>query len=377
MKKLEFKDISFKRISSAMLLTIIFGFSLSIFINGFRSGHYLPKLSTQNFMQGDFIDGVENFINTNIPSRQKFLKLVTNVKVLSGNIEQHDVFIADDMLIEKIDAPKPECIKNNTKVLKEFGDESTIPVYLMLTPSKSSIKQEKLPDYIPLSYSEKKDIESIYEALAGKVSTVDVYTMLFSKRNEYIYYKTEPGLTNLGGYYAYTVLADRIGKKPNTIDEFSIEYLEHEYYGETYYKTPCSSVTPDIITLYHHHKPNRKFIVTDNITKERFNTLYPEEYSSKKTPKDIILGGQREDISIFNAGPYDRQILIIGDSSAVPLLPFLATQMAEVRFINMTKKSTEEALNIDADFYDQILFLYSAETYIHSDIPSKVRFKSS
>ena len=361
------------RISSLVLLTIIFTFSISIFINGVSNHYQIPKLTLNSFFDKSFITNMEEFIGNNIPQKHTLKQFSSNLKLITGNIQQDGIYVSKNMLIEKSVNHDKGHIQNNINTIKQIGMKSNIPVFLMLIPSKGAIKQTMLPDYIPDGYDDRNYIEEIYSKLAGHVSSVDAYSVLFDRRDDYIYYKTDANLTSLGGYYAYTILAERIGKTPLSIDDFSRQFINSNYYGPTYYQAPCLGIEPDIVTLYHYKSDEeRKSIVIDNLSNVRYNSIYPTMFSTNPTPNQIILDGNNSDISISNSGKPNRNVLILGDDSALPILPFLSAQISELRFVNTT--IAQPVIDTHIEEFGQIVLIYDLKTFTNSDIYVNLKF---
>lgn len=67
-----------------------------------------------------------------------------------------------------------------------------------------------------------------------------------------------------------------------------------------------------------------------------------------------------------------QHLLIVGDDSVLPVIPFLASHYSQIRFVDLADLSEEQIAQIDCSQYQRLLIAYSVDTFIHEDIPEKV-----
>ena len=276
--------------------------------------------------------------------------------------------------MEDIGEPDEEQTSRNVAALMRMAENSEVPTYVMLLPTKCAIKQNEIPQAAPL-FNQKQFIEQTYNGLLGKATVVDVYPALFSKFEQDLYYRTAPGLTALGGYTVYEVLAQRLDNTVKPQEDFEIQYVSHNYYGETYQRSAYQEISPDIIALYRYQKNNRNYMVTHNGDYQySYDTLYPEQLLELGDDLDVLLGGNTGDITIRSNLKNKNTLLVIGDSSILPVLPFLAAHYSQIRFIDIEKLSQEEIGQIDCGSYQRLLISYSVDTFIHDSTPEKIQW---
>lgn len=332
-----------------------------------------PKFNRYSHLD-EYLAEVENAMAQNIPFAEELEELAVQLRIKGGAREFDDIFIGNDILVEDIGYPDELQTSQNIAALMEMAENSEVPTYVMLLPTKCAIKQNEIPQAAPL-FNQKQFIEQTYNRLLGKATVVDVYPALFSKFEQELYYKTAPGLTALGGYSVYEVLAQRLDNTVKPQEDFEIQYISHDYYGETYQRSAYQDISPDIIALYRYQKNNRNYMVTHQEDyRYSYDTLYPEQLLELGDGLDVLLGGDTGDITIRSNLKNKSTLLVIGDSSILPVLPFLAAHYSQIRFVDMEGMSREQIEQIDCDSYQRLLISYSVDTFIHDSTPEKVQW---
>lgn len=332
-----------------------------------------PKFNRYSHLD-EYLAEVENAMAQNIPFAEELEELAVQLRIKGGAREFDDIFIGNDILVEDIGYPDELQTSQNIAALMEMAENSEVPTYVMLLPTKCAIKQNEIPQAAPL-FNQKQFIEQTYNRLLGKATVVDVYPALFSKFEQDLYYKTAPGLTALGGYSVYEVLAQRLDNTVKPQEDFEIQYISHDYYGETYQRSAYQDISPDIIALYRYQKNNRNYMVTHQEDYQySYDTLYPEQLLELGDGLDVLLGGDTGDITIRSNLKNKSTLLVIGDSSILPVLPFLAAHYSQIRFVDMEGMSREQIEQIDCDSYQRLLISYSVDTFIHDSTPEKVQW---
>ncbi|HIT19600.1 MAG TPA: hypothetical protein IAB57_08355 [Candidatus Fimivivens faecavium] len=295
--------------------------------------------------------------------------IAPTVLLAGGMIEQNGVFITKEYLLEDIKPGPPEIMEENIAGIEAFLDSHNKPVYVMLIPTACAVKQDEIPQLAPL-YNQKEMIGGVYERFAGRANLVDVYSELFAARDQYIYYRTESNLTGLGGYYIYLTLASRLGFNARPIDQFEVRHPVHDYYGDLYQRSNYKNVPADIITVYDYWKYDRQYQLTHIRDGEAkcYYTLFPYHLAALGEPMDVLLGGEAQRIDITAASPYEESFLIFADKTALSYLPFLTVHYGRITVIDLSGLTEEMFGEIDPNQYDQVLFAYSADSFVNRPV---------
>ncbi len=363
-----------RRIAALILLFLMFGTLLAITVNSKISGNAFPKYNRFYYM-AEYMTDIENFVKENFPFREEMENSSIKLQLLLGKQEHDDLFIGDNILIEDIGQPDETVLRKNLKEIQNFVEmESSTPISVMYLPTKYAIKQQELPDNAEyFAFNQKNFIDESYAALAGKATTVDAYSTLFANNDNYLYYRTDPNLTGLGAYYAYTALLPKMGLTPLEQDEFEQQHISHDFYGETFAASSYKDISPDIITLYHPTNQSSVTVTHHSDYSYTYNELYPEHLKELSGDFSVILGGNSGDITIRSGLKRQRSLLVFGDERILPILPLLSAHYSEIRFIDFEHWNDTVLQELDLENTDRILIAYSVETLIHDTDPAQLK----
>jgi hypothetical protein len=295
-------------------------------------------------------------------------QLAPSLMLLGGAKEQDGIFITEDYLLENITPTDDDLLEENVAGMEDFLDRYDIPAAVVLIPTAVAIKQQEIPVNAEL-YNQKAMITDVYNRLNGRASTIDAYTSLFSARDEYTYYRTASNLTGLGGYYVYTAIASRMDFTARPLNQFEIEHLSEDYYGDLYARSSYKGTQPDLLTLYRYTRSERLYRLTciRDEQERTYYSLFPTHLEELDRPEDVILGGYGQIIDISVVSPYDDSLLILTDDTALSFLPFLVIHYGHVTAVNTTTATKDQLAAIDPEKYDHVLFAYSVKTMLQED----------
>lgn len=362
-----------KRLTAVITLILLSLVSISIFYNAWNKGMPFP-LFNQYYQITDYVREVENYMIENLPFREEWRQLSVSLEMKGGEREYDNIFIGNDILVENIGYPNEKVTKANTDALLNLVEQSRISTHFMLLPTKCAIKQNEIHRDAPL-FNQKQWIEETYYKILGNATAVDVYPVLFSNLDQYLYYRTDPSLTSLGAYYVYEVLTQRLGNEPRPQEKFDIQHVAHDFLGRTYQVSPYKNITPDVISLYRYQEQSRSYTVShEEDYSYMYNTLFPTQLLEFGQGLNVILGGNTGDITLRSNVRNDSTLLIIGDESILPVIPFLMSHYSQIRFIDLSKWKKQDIPNINCGDYQRMLVTYSVDTFIHKSAPSKMQF---
>lgn len=315
---------------------------------------------------------LEVFLGQNLPFREELRGMVLRLRMLGGSSEQNGIFLAGDGLIPNLTVTGDTTLhRGNTRQILAAMEETSSSAYLMLIPTACAIRQDRLPDHLPL-YNQRGYIESTYKQFYGTASTVDAYNALLYSDSDYLYYRTEDNLTSQGGYALYQALAARLGFTARPLSQFEVSYDVHDYYGDLYQRWGYGGVRPDVIATYRDTRGTASQVLNwQRFTQRTYYTLYPREAAAAGEPADIILGGQAPRIEITTPGRRSSSLLVLGDRTALSYLPFLAGHYQKITFLDFSLLTASEIAAFDPDDYTQVLFAYSLDTYLNTEHPAK------
>lgn len=331
--------------------------------------------------ESEFAIDAEILVRSGIPYRKE-LETLGNTLALRPQLRLENetgIFVSPDGLMKNIDPPVEAYVEENIKGIIRFAEWARInrrQTYVALIPTASAIMQRNLPQHAEsVVVNQRQFIEDVYSRLSGSATTVDVYSALWQKQSQYIYYRTENNLTSLGGYYVYAAMTSRMGLGQAKINEFDIEYADNAFYGDLYRESGYRDVMPDSVSLFRYAPNNRvahEFLVTktDGISYKTYHTLFPQSAAAFGNGLDVFFGGISAVTDIKTASQYSSNLLVFGDKTALAYLPFIANNVNRVTLADLFHGKSELS-SVNIDDYDKIIFAYGVESFMHTNNPSR------
>lgn len=318
-----------------------------------------PVLTAASVADGTFMTDTENYIADQFPGRDGWTGLKARTEQLLGKSEFRGVYLCGDALINRGDEPGEQAEKNLGYV-SALAEVAEVPVYLGLIPTASEIWGNRLPDGAPVP-NQSAFIQRALEETG--VSGVDYLSALQDRAEEKLYYRTDHHWTSLGAYYGYAALCEALDEEAVSLDSFTPETVSADFYGTLYSTSGVHWLTPDTMEYY---VPEEGVTVTDpQESGEEHLPLYDRSYLTKKDKYSSFLGGNRPVCIIKNPNAAtDRKILLIRDSYADAMAPFLSQTFAEVHLLDLRYYHLSPAEYAWENGVDGIVVSYSVQNFV-------------
>ena len=196
----------------------------------------------------------------------------------------------------------------------------------------------------------------------------DLYTPLWEHKGEDIFYRTDHHWTSLGAYYGYTGLATALGYTPVPLNDYTETVRSTAFYGTVFSSSGVRWVRPDTISTY---VPDDGITVASHTYDNKGNPveeprqLYDTSFLSVKDKYSMFLGGNQPLGVVKNANnPDGPRLLIIRDSYADSLVPFLTPHFSEIHLLDLRYYKLSIADYIAQNGIDQALVLYSVPNFV-------------
>lgn len=368
MKKL--KGSIRSKVTVTIFLLILSGMSVFGFAAGDeryseKENRYLaikPELDSGNLLNGKYQKDYETYLADKMVFRNKWIEFKTYIELACLKKDVNGVYFSkDNYLIERQDTDKfeTENADKNCKYLEEFVNNYKIntDICVMLVPNTSEILKKKLPKYA-YNFNETRYINDIYKKI-GEDNTVDVNEILKAHKDEYLYYKTDHHWTTLGAYYAFTEYADKIGIN---IEKYTTKLVTDKFYGTMSSKVNLE-IEADKIYIYELDK-EEEVSVRYNNSAEPKDSLYEMSALDKKDKYSIFLGGNNPLVQITTNAKNDRKVLVIKDSFAHCLIPFMISGFSKIDVVDLRYYNESIRKMIEEGGYTDILVLYNVGTFV-------------
>ncbi len=324
-----------------------------------------PALTWETIQDGRFMKGFEAYFADHFILRDGWIAAKTKSELLAGKKEVNGVFILKDRLIQKVEDYDRTLVAKNVSAITGFADRVGVPCAMMLIPTACEIQKDLLDPNAPV-LNQKMLIESVYSRMGGKLSTVDVYSPLSSSKDDYIYYKTDHHWTSLGAYLGYSAASRPLGYQTVSLSSFDIQHASHDFFGTLYSKVICDQTGPDTIDYYSYPKGTKveRVVVNTGSSQKVYDSMYFRGYLDQKDKYSSFLGDNQPFVTVFTNAPEGKKLLVIKDSYAHSLVPFLSQHYAEITMADLRYLNVDLGKKVDLGSYDQILFVYNVENFI-------------
>ncbi|NCB64057.1 MAG: hypothetical protein EOM52_10730 [Clostridia bacterium] len=321
---------------------------------------FLHGDSRGDFFSGKFMADYEKYITDQFVGRDGWIAAKAAAEVLSGKQENNGVYIGkNDTLIPRFDQPDAQRVQNNLNYVNNLVDNVDIPVYFGLIPGKVSVWQDRLPDHAP-NASEEDILTQAKEST--KAGWVDVDSAMRDHASEDIYYRLDHHWTSLGAYYGYAAILEAMGKKAPALEAYEKKTVSTEFDGTTFSTSGVRWMKSDSIDVY---------VPGDGVTVTVFpqgtaeeGALYHEDKLTEKDKYTFFLGGNTP-LAVVKTPQADApKVLVIRDSYADSLTPFLTDSFSEIHLFDPRYNKTPVSRYIAENGIDQVLVLYSVANFV-------------
>lgn len=371
------KNKLIKFLPAAVFLVFTFAFCILFFVLPKKDfsemeKRYLagtPDFSVENLLSGELVKeidgdseaGKSGYVSDHFPMRSFFVGFNSYYNLSLGNTANSDYYFAKDGFI----ITKPYEISRldtNIKVINNFSDK--LSVTLSIVPSAGNV----LEDNLPLNHIEYKDTE-VYDRLKTELKESVNYCDLektlkdFYKDGEAPYYKTDHHWTTPAAFAAYKELGNVLGYTPSEESDFKKTGYDG-FYGTTYSSSGYFLAKPDTLLLWEQDDEGSNITVEiyEGESVEKYDSMFFEEHLTEPDMYPVFLDGNHSLVKIKNPEAQGK-LLVIKDSYAHALVPFLAENYSEIIMIDMRyfKESVSELC--ESEGIEDVLVLYSISNF--------------
>lgn len=327
----------------------------------------LPKYTNEKLINGEYMNGLDEYINDQFVFRDNWIGLKTMAERALLKLDINSVYFAkDNYLIEKhnkSEVSKEQAEKNKDR-LTEFVEKYTEElgedrINVMLVPTASEILKDKLPPFAT-GYDQEAYINEVIESLP-EGTFVDVRDVLNQHKDEYIYYRTDHHWTAFGAYYAYEKWAKEAGFTPLSREQFDITLGSDQFYGTLHSKVNVN-VEPDDIYLYE-IKKDMKYHLLYNLTDET-DTLYDLSQLEGKDKYSVYMGGNNALVNVQTNNKNGRRLLVIKDSFAHSFVPLAVNHYEETFMIDFRYFNGGVEEFVEENKITDVLVLYNTMNFV-------------
>lgn len=323
-----------------------------------------PEISITKVLDGRFQRKYESYLRDQFPGRDHWVSFQTDMELFMGKNEIHNVYIGKNhYLLEHYTEKEfdPQQISKNLQALEKFVGKAkqNADVHVMMVPTKSWVLWEKLPAFAP-HYKEQKFYDALQQKLEKEDVLISVEPVLDAHKEEEIYYRTDHHWTTLGAWYAYEQYTKAVGGDLQRAQgKKKFRCISKDFYGTTYAKINYARQA-DKIEIY---EPADKLRVVYNMGEKKTKTLYDFSFLKTADQYSVFTGGNQAVLEITGGIKNGKTLLLIKDSFANSILPFLAEDYEKLVVVDLRQLNVSGDRLLEMFSPTDILILYNSAQF--------------
>lgn len=334
-----------------------------------------PEISLYGIESGRWMKEYESYRSDQFVGRNFWVLLKTKVDLLAGKRESNGVFKGkNSYLLENIKEPDQEQLSQNLEAIKEFeSGYQNVPFYVMLVPNAANVLSDKLPQFAVVE-DQKQIFDDIQNELGEYIHWVDVSQILKKHKSEVIYYHTDHHWTTLGAYYAFQELAASMELDISKISTMKPYAVTNDFNGTLSATSGYETGYEEPIYIYASEQTEDMPEVVVNYVNEKKKTatLYDTSKLEEKDKYAVFLGGNYPLIDIRTTADTTDRLLLIKDSYANCMIPFLTPYFREIVVVDPRYYYGDIKELMEENDFTSVLFLYNGNTFVEDNSISGV-----
>ena len=327
-----------------------------------------PKLTLENVLSSNYATEAESYVTDHFPLRNHWLSVKSVSEQIRLQQENNGIYKGKDgYLFEKFLQPNYEKLQKYIEAVNRFtGKHPDVDTTFLLAPTSVGLYPERLPWLAPF-YPQQKVNDFVGNQLDKRITYLNGFDFLRPHASESIYYRTDHHWMTYGAYLAYVTYAKEQGWQPLAQDDFLIEQVSNSFLGSYHTRGQFQGLVPDTIEAYF----PRKSVATEVYiadTNETWPTMYDESFLDKKDQYAYFLGGVHALMTIksdLDAQHIEQdKLLIIKDSYAHNVIPFLTNHIPEIHVIDIRYYNGSVSDYMADNGIQDVLYIFNTSTFV-------------
>ena len=368
-----------KKTTSALMGTVFLVILMAVFIANIiipdkknsdeenRVLQQLPSFSVSAYKEGRFESKIEDYASDQFILRNGFIRLKTAADTALGGLESNGVYrCRDSYLMEDITVPTKDVKESNTSALTAFKEANPdLKMYFLLAPNAANILSDKLPIAVSTA-NQNKYMDDFFETVESLgITPIDVRdTFKEAKKDTQLYYRTDHHWTTDGAYLAFEQVNSvmELGNKV-TYTDYAVK---NDFRGTLASKSGFVNGMDDAIKIYLPAEDSEGYensVIYYSDTKEKTTQFYQVDSLDTKDAYTVFGGSNHPMYTVRTPLDTDRHLLLIKDSYANSMVPFLSQCFSEIVVVDPRYFYDNIQDIISSESITDVLFLYNANTF--------------
>ncbi|WP_235801802.1 DHHW family protein [Ureibacillus manganicus] len=325
-------------------------------------------MTLENVLSSNYATEAESYVTDHFPFRDQWLWIKSVSEQARLQQENNGIYKGkDEYLFEKFLQPDYHKLQRYIEGVNTFGDNHTdVDITFMLAPTSVGLYPERLPWLAP-SYSQEDVSEFVSNYLDNDITYMDGFDFLSPHASESIYYRTDHHWSTYGAYLAYVAYIEKKGWQPLSQDDFIIKEVSNSFLGSYHTRSQFHGLSPDMIEAYLPiEQVATEIFIAD--TNETLSSMYDESFLGKKDQYAYFLGGVHALMTIKS--DLDKldikqdKLLIIKDSYAHNVIPFLTNHIPEIHVIDIRYYNGSIGEYMSDNGLKDVLYIFNISTFV-------------
>lgn len=324
-----------------------------------------PSMSLSRLLDGKFASEYTKFLSDQFINRDGLIKIKAKFDLMTGKKEINGVYIAkNDYLMEGFKRSDDNSTLSKISEINKFTNNNTgLKVSMMLVPNKVEIYSNLLPKSNP-NDSQKEYVNFVKKNLDSKINVVELFDVFEKNKNNIdLYFKTDHHWTTDGAYLAYVEYCKALNLEPINENMLERNLASDSFKGSLYYKNGAEIGFPDELYLYLNKNEDKPVLVKYYDDLKKVPSLYDVSKLQGRDPYEVFTGGNHTQIKIRTNIDTKRKLLVVKDSYANAMLPFLVNNFSEITIVDLRYFTGSLQDVIQNNELTDVLFLNNINTF--------------
>ncbi len=323
-----------------------------------------PEISISQISSGRTASQFETYANDQFFLRDFWVTLKAGFDRLLLKVENNGVYLGKKgYLIESFTNPPESHLNATLNAMTGFASRHPeLHQYAVIAPNAVNILSYNLPAAAPTD-DQDPYLTSVKNTLMGAgIVFIDLRDTLRNHTDQQLFYKTDHHWTTQAAYYAYLAMAD-----PMTLDTSLLSYeklpVTHSFQGTLSAKSGFRSGEKEDIYVFLPKGEAPEFVVNYITEQKKSGSYYATDRLSTRDKYAMFLDGNHAQVKISTPSAVGGTLMIIKDSYANCLIPFIAPHYKTVIVIDPRYYYGNLEQLIAAEEVDELLYVYNANTF--------------
>ena len=314
-----------------------------------------PTVTADAVLTGKWSRQFEEYVADQFPARDQWIVMQAAMQRASGSLENNGVYFGDQLIgtFRQYDKTR---LQRNLSAIEAFAAYSEIPVYAVPVPNACEINRDLLPRSAP-DDSQAEILRQAADAMTDAV-LVDTTELLKTAAGQgtQLYYATDHHMTTAGAYRVYAALVTAMGISPLPESAYTKTVVTTDFTGTLYRKSGAWWTKPDSIARW--DAPDVKASLTFLPSGKEYDSIYDESALSGNDQYTYFAYGNQP-LEIIRTNADGGKLLLIKDSYAHAVLPFLCSHFSEIHMIDLRYDRESVQQYLQNNSFDCAVILYN------------------